>query len=159
MKILVLLDSHGCAEAIEAAFRAAEPFDAVFFLGDGEREFLRRTASCTARVYCVKGNCDWNDSLKLSLIAEVGGHRFLLCHGHSFGVKNGLERLYYAAAVNDCEAVLFGHTHCRLLETDEGVTLFNPGSASVPRDGLSPSAGVITEENGELIFRHIDLEY
>lgn len=159
MKILVLSDSHGCADAIEAAFQAAEPFDAVFFLGDGEREFLRRAASCTAPIYCVKGNCDWNEELKLSLIAEIGGRRFLLCHGHSFGVKSGLERLYYAAAVNDCEAVLFGHTHCRELEQDDGVTLFNPGSAALPRDGLPFSAGIITEEDGELVFKHIDLVY
>lgn len=159
MKILVLSDSHGCAEAIEAAFRQAEPFDSAFFLGDGEREFLRRAASCTAKIYCVKGNCDWNDRLKLSLIAEVGGHSFLLCHGHSFGVKSGLERLYYAAAVNDCEAVLFGHTHCRELEQDDGVILFNPGSAALPRDGLAPSAGIITDEDGVLAFKHIDLTY
>ena len=149
MKILVLSDSHGRTDAIEAAFSVAEPFQAVFFLGDGEREFLRRAASCTAPVYCVKGNCDMNDSLKLSLLAEV-------C-GHSFSVKDGTDRLFYAAAVNDCEAALFGHTHCRTLTEENGITLFNPGSAALPRDGLAPSAGIITEDAGKLIYKHIEI--
>lgn len=144
--------------AVRQAIEQERPFDAFIFLGDGEDEYSAVTMNMGGTdTYCVRGNCDWGSMTTTVAAVEVKGHRFLICHGHTFGVREGLDRLSSAAVLNDCEAALFGHTHCRCLCKEDGITLFNPGSISLPRDGQPPSYGLITEEKGELLFRHKDL--
>ena len=76
----------------------------------------------------VKGNCDW-DSAPDELIVEAGGVKFLLTHGHRYGVKSGTDRLAQAAREKGVNVACFGHTHEGLNMPDRGVWLFNPGTA------------------------------
>lgn len=61
--------------------------------------------------------------------------KILFSHGHTFGVKYSLDRIYYKAKEIGAKIVLFGHTHCRYYSYEDGVHILNPGSASCPRDG------------------------
>ncbi len=46
--------------------------------------------------------------------------------------------------------ILFGHTHVGMEKNVRGITLFNPGSITLPRDGKGPSYGVLEiEEDGK----------
>ena len=47
------------------------------------------------------------------------------------------------AALPDARVIVYGHTHQPRVDREEGVLLVNPGSASVPRLGLSPSVGIL----------------
>ena len=52
---------------------------------------------------------------------------------------------------------LFGHTHCPDLVQLDKVTLFNPGSAAIPRSGR-PTYGRITVEEGKApVFEHLEM--
>ena len=103
--------------------------DAVIFLGDITEDTLDiRSVFPELPLYRVAGNCDYErDDVKE---CKLGGKRFLLCHGHQYGVKTGLERLWTEGLRRQVDVVLFGHTHRQYAETRNGILYLNPGSAS-----------------------------
>ena len=158
MRILVTSDSHRNTLALKRAIEAASPFDAFVFLGDVEDDYSEVTMSLAGiNTYAVRGNNDYGSTLMQAAAVEMGGHRFLLTHGHRYSLWNSYDDLASAAELNNCTVALFGHTHCRHFSREKGVYLFNPGSVALPRDGKPPSYGVITIENGKLDFFHFDL--
>lgn len=158
MRILVTSDSHRNTPALKRAVNAAKPFDAFIFLGDGANDYDEVTMSLAGiHTYAVRGNNDYDSMLTQTAAVEIGGHRFLLTHGHRYGLWNGFDDIAASAELNNCAVALFGHTHCRHFSEENGVYLFNPGSVSLPRDGQPPSYGIITIENGKLDFYHFDV--
>ena len=73
--------------------------------------------------------------------------RILLCHGHTYGVKQSLTAAGFAAEEKNLDLFLFGHTHRPLVDR-RGKTLFlNPGSIG---DWRRPTYGVVTIAGGKL---------
>lgn len=146
MKILVFSDSHGRLGAMLDAIERERP-RRVFFLGDHYRD-----GQALADAYpdlpmeLVRGNCDW-DKAPDELLVEAEGVRFLLTHGHRYGVKSGTDQLALAAKGKGADVVCFGHTHEALNMPYRGVWLFNPGTAG----GIYNRAGygVLLVENGK----------
>lgn len=148
MKILVFSDSHGRLGPMVDAIERERPHR-VFFLGDNYRDGQAlMDAYPDLPMELVRGNCDW-DKAPDELIVEAGGVKFLLVHGHRYGVKSGTDQLARAAREKGVDIVCFGHTHEGLNMPDRGVWLFNPGTAGGVRN--RPGYGVIAVENG--IFR------
>lgn len=88
MDILVISDSHGHAERIEALLaRPAVRPDAVFFLGDG----LRDLSQCnSAGFFKLAGNCDFfisNDATDELLVTLEGKKAFCRTRTQIFGQK------------------------------------------------------------------------
>ena len=128
MKILVLSDSHGNVSNMAAAVEQSAP-RMIFHLGD----------------------C-WRDAEKLLFVEDK---RILLCHGHTYGVKQSLLTAGYAAEEQNLDLFLFGHTHRPLVDR-RGKTLFvNPGSIG---DYRRPFYAVVTIVNGKLDGRTVPLE-
>ena len=151
MKILVTSDSHGAYDRLCMAARREKP-DVCFFLGDGLRDAgLLAEALPALPLYLVSGNCDFADFAPLRGLAPLGGLLFFYTHGHSLGVKNGIDTLWQAAHESGAEVALFGHTHSPFYEYWEGIHLFNPGALSQSRAG-GPTYGVITLGSGEPVF-------
>ena len=99
MKVLVLSDSHGnIFNMIQAVEREAPRM--VFHLGDcwrdGERLHDRFPELPFEQVY---GNCDYfRGSREAEKLLCLGDKRVLLCHGHTYGVKQSLLTAGLAAA-------------------------------------------------------------
>ena len=105
--------------------------DLCFFLGDGARDLSALEAQFPSLpLYAVRGNCDLRSSLSSALVCTVGGVCIFVTHGHPHHVKYepALETLSCAAREAGAGLVLFGHTHCQVLEQRGGITLLNPGS-------------------------------
>jgi len=131
----VFSDTHTNVARMLRAVRETRP-DALVHLGDHDRdaEILRREFP-DIPLFSVSGNCDLASLTPLVTIAELGGVRAFLCHGHQYGVDWGdLSRLAWAAQERDCPLALFGHTHRAELRTMGGVTLLNPGTAGKGRE-------------------------
>ena len=160
MRIIVMSDSHGMSAQVEKIIRANEGADIFVHLGDGEPE-----VSAMRRKYPdidlrnVSGNCDWSSGVPKSIIIEAMGKKIFCTHGHYYHVKDGVEPLVFAAKENGCCAALFGHTHERLIGTEEGIDLMNPGSCSCPRDGMKPSYGYIDVTENGVFMNIIDVGY
>lgn len=77
---------------------------------------------------------------------------------HDAGPKTGrLRRM--RKGFPDCDAVIFGHSHLPLHETDPetGFQIFNPGSPTERRRSPSKTMGRATVDGSTIVFELIDL--
>ncbi len=147
MDILVLSDSHGDLASMERAVEQTAP-RMIFHLGDCWRDAERLQTRYPAIPLCqVPGNCDCRPGEPTERLLCLEDKRILLCHGHTYGVKQSLLSAGYAAQEQDLDLFLFGHTHRPLLDL-RGKTLFlNPGSIG---RGAVPTYAVVTLSGGKL---------
>jgi putative phosphoesterase len=154
MRILIASDLHGGVKAFERILENEPSHDMVLLLGDylyhGPRNplpdgydprKLSELINSLDDAVLVKGNVDapideelirWPMSPLVHIVLPEGFH--LLAH---HGDKPTLAKLYSS------QVVLSGHTHIKVLEYDEsGVLHLNPGSPSLPKDGI-PSYAVM----------------
>ena len=136
MKVGIVSDSHGNTNALDAMLQhpAAIDVEAWLFAGDiaMDAEYLEMVTDLP--VIKVAGNNDWPMSrLEDTVIAQLGGHRILLTHGHLYGVGFSTQNLVLAAAEQAADIAIYGHTHVADVSIGE-VTVLNPGSVARPRD-------------------------
>lgn len=150
MKILVLSDSHGNMDNMVQAVEREQPA-MIFHLGDCWRDGMRLHKWFPELPFeQVPGNCDFRSLEAAEKLLFLGDKRVLLCHGHTYGVKQSLTAAGLAAEEQNLDLFLFGHTHRPLVDM-RGKTLFlNPGSIG---DYARPTYGVVTLENGKLDVR------
>ncbi len=159
MKILFLSDIHGVPSTLEQALATAAPlgYDRIVLLGDllyhGPRNGVpsfydpEKVASILNglkdKIIAVRGNCDAEvDQLMFEFpmmsdysILDAGSETFFLTHGHLWN-----ERILPPIGIGTVLA--HGHTHVSELKKLEcGLTIFNPGSVSLPRGGSARSFG------------------
>lgn len=154
MKILVLSDSHGnIFNMIQAAERESPRM--IFHLGDCWRDGERLHDRFPEIPFVqVPGNCDFRSQEAAERLVCLENRRILLCHGHTYGVKQSLLTAGYAAEEQNLDAFLFGHTHRPLVDM-RGKTLFlNPGSIG---DYAHPFYGLLTVTDGRINGRTVPL--
>ena len=103
----------------------------------------------------VPGNCDYRPLEPAERLLCLEDKRILLCHGHTYGVKQSLLSAGFAAEEQNLDLFLFGHTHRPLVDR-RGKTLFvNPGSIG---DYRRPFYAIVTIVGGKLDGRTVPLE-
>lgn len=153
IKIAVVSDSHGNGKKLSDLCDVFNECNALFFLGDGERDLTELNDVLKVPVYAVAGNNDFGSMLPKELIADICGIRFFLTHGHLYDVYHNCFRLTMRAKEEGCAAALFGHTHIpTVIERD--ILLFNPGSLTYPGSG-KPSYGIIEGDKSGLFGKII----
>ncbi|MGN0624611.1 MAG: metallophosphoesterase family protein [Oscillospiraceae bacterium] len=159
MRIIAFSDTHGNSRAMREIFMRNEDADAFIFLGDGERELDRmRLCYPEKTILNVAGNCDYASMTPDNDIFIAKGVKVFFTHGHNMGVKFSTDRLFYKAKEIGASVALFGHTHCRFYQYEEGIHLLNPGSASCPRDGRPSSYAFIDITDSGIFCSHVDLK-
>ena len=161
MKILVFSDSHGDTEKIDEIIHAESLCtELVIHLGDKATDisYIRDRYPQIAFI-SVRGNCDFfgiPHEAPSDYCVTLEKRRIYMTHGHLKGVKSGdLSGLEYEAHKNNCDIVLYGHTHVARLDNKDGVYYFNPGSISRPRDATAGTYGVITLDKAGAEFKII----
>lgn len=130
MKIAVVSDTHGSEINILEFINKIGRIDMIIHLGDcvDDVRFIRRHYN--GKIISVRGNCEDIAREPLVINEVIENIRFIICHGHSFGVKKSIMGYLYKALENEAKIALFGHTHIEAIEDIEGVLLINPGSLS-----------------------------
>ncbi|MBO4834686.1 MAG: YfcE family phosphodiesterase [Lachnospiraceae bacterium] len=157
-KILVLSDSHGRVGKLKKIITENKA-DIILFLGDGEFDFEGVLAELEIdpfgddpQIFQVRGNCDHASTEAVSVILTVDGLRFYVTHGFDQGVKYGLDKITERAALENCQAALFGHTHRVCKGKKNNILLFNPGSVA------NGDYGVLIVDNGKVTAKNATLE-
>ncbi len=153
MKLLVMSDSHGAKNSVSKIVDENQDCEYIIHLGDGERDmefapFLNERA----QIICVRGNCDIGSQLPLHSIKFIDGNVIYITHGFEEQVKQGTTQLMKIAEKYNAGIVLYGHTHSPVNKSANEIHFFNPGSV---KNGFY---GIISINNGELVFEHKLLE-
>lgn len=159
MKLAFISDIHGVPSTLEAALAVIDSlgYDRLVLLGDllyhgprnGVPDFYdpvkvaKLLNSRKDRIVAVRGNCDAEvDQMMMEFpitddyrVLEADGEKFFLTHGHLYN-EHKLPPLGMGTVL------AHGHTHIPELKRLEcGLTIFNPGSVSLPKGGTSRSFG------------------
>ena len=159
MKIVFISDIHGVPSALRTALSAADTlgYDRLVLLGDylyhGPRngvpnfydpvEVAEILNGLKEKIVAVRGNCDAEvDQLMFEFpmmsayaVLDAGSETFFLTHGHRWN-----ERTLPPLGMGTVLA--HGHTHIpELKKLGCGLTIFNPGSVSLPKGVSTRSFG------------------
>lgn len=160
MRIIVMSDSHRNYFSVEKIVRRNLDADFFIHLGDGEEDVdkvIVRYPEVASRFIHVKGNCDSGSFSENVCTLNLLGHKIFATHGHLYGVNYSLEDIKKVALANECDIILYGHTHARYNSYKDGVYIMNPGSASCPRDGKAPSFGCINITEAGVVTNIVDV--
>ncbi len=167
MRIGIISDTHGSLLSFERALEVLGKPDLFLHLGDvlahgprndlpkgyRPREMAEKLAVRSDFIY-IKGNCDaevdemviHQDISQHSRILELGGYRIMAEHGH----KRSREEMLEAAKRENIDLLLYGHTHIKELTFEEGIVVCNPGSTTIPKDGVA-SVALLDEDRLSLL--------
>jgi putative phosphoesterase len=164
MKIGVISDTHlKAGSEIDDLHRRLAPhfqgLDAILHAGDILDLEVLGMLENFAPVYAVRGNMDPAPTcaaLSERRVVELGGFRLGLIHG--WGAPGGLSgRVQARFAGERLDVLVFGHSHCPFAAVEDGVLLFNPGSAVDRRFAPVRSVGLLYLER-PLRYEIIELE-
>lgn len=150
MKIAVLADTHVPKKARELPARALEIIkQSGMLIHAGDiltAEFLEYLQGLLP-VHAVLGNNDFGVDLPIKLQLEVEGVKVAIIHdsGPTKGRARRMKKLFPEA-----DAVVFGHSHIPFNFWEEGILLFNPGSATDKRLQPNHTMGTLAVANGSI---------
>ncbi|MDO5572271.1 MAG: phosphodiesterase [Bacteroidales bacterium] len=163
MRFLIFSDIHGSIDSVKKIIQIFEcsNFDKMIILGDilyhGPRNAIpegynpMETANILNKYYdriiAVRGNCEAEVDQMLLKFPCMGdyatvfadGKQIFATHGHIYNPSNML-------SLPKDSIFLYGHTHIFENKKIDGITICNPGSITLPKNGNSPTYSII--DNG-----------
>lgn len=159
MKICVFADIHGSIDGMNAVVKITElerP-NKVVICGDlfGPRD-AQKIVDCVSQIdavtYIVRGNNDRDCEVALlpcgmddCAVMYHFGRTLFFTHGHVYN------KYRVPPVLRENDVLVYGHTHCALLQRFNGLYIGNVGSVSRPRDG-EPSY-LTLDDNGIILKR------
>ena len=156
MLVAVVSDTHRISRYIEVVKEKIKDADVLIHLGDNVDDFKELSKDFAGEAYAVVGNCDYSNEYPVERVIELNSVKILATHGHAYNVKYGLHNLYYRAQELGVDIALFGHTHQELIIEENGITLMNPGSASLPRGIRGRHIGFIEINDKKDIYAYLE---
>ena len=160
-------DTHGGIEETLKALEILKTCETIYHLGDvlyhGPRNALpndynpKDLASYLKErnnIVYIRGNCDSDvdqmvlekDLTNRARIVDINGLKTLLIHGYE---ESEEDRILYAKK-SGIKMIVTGHTHIKVLDKKNGIILLNPGSTTIPKDGIA-SVAMMDDEKIKLI--------
>ena len=161
LEIAVIADTHlprGRRRLPEACVERIRAADLLIHAGDfSTAAALEEIAALGPELVAVHGDVD-DAELRRRLpertVVEVEGARIGVVH--DAGPRRGrLARMRRAFA--DANAVVFGHSHLPLHESEDGFQIFNPGSPTERRRAPSHTMGIAVVDGGAVTFSLVEV--
>lgn len=130
MRALAISDTHGDYVTLNKILMSQSKAEVVFFLGDGADDIDKVKHNYPEKMFIsVRGNCDWGCELPIEQFFTLEGKKIMSTHGHAYDVKFSYNKVINHAIYNECDILLFGHTHTAIATYEDGLYIMNPGSA------------------------------
>ena len=172
MKIMFISDIHGMAETLTKALTHADALgcNQLIILGDilyhGPRngvpnlydpsKVVELLNARKDQIIAVRGNCDAEVDQMLLNFPIMADYSELLCDKNRFFLTHGhLWNEFHLPELPAGSVLAHGHTHvAEFKKLDSGITIFNPGSISLPKNTPVKSFGLL--ENDILSVRSLE---
>ena len=160
-RIAIVADTHlrGGRPIPAKAVEIARGCDVLLHAGDiADEEALRAFAAIGPPLLAVSGNVDSPEVRRLlpeETAWEKCGCRIAMVHDAG-AAKGRLARM--RRRFPEADAVVFGHSHIPLHESEDGFQIFNPGSATQRRRAPRHTMGIAEVEDGSVRFELIALD-
>lgn len=171
MKYMIASDIHGSAFYCRKLLEAFEASGAnrLVLLGDilyhgprndlpkeyAPKEVLAMLNGYRDRIYCVRGNCDTEVDQMVLEFPVMADYALLVLDGVAIYATHGhVYHENHLPPMQKGDVLLHGHTHVLRADQCGDITILNPGSVSIPKEGNPPTYAVL--EAG--IFRILDFE-
>jgi uncharacterized protein len=160
--VAVISDTHmprGNRRLPDACVERLEQADAILHAGDFMGlEVLQAMQALGPPVHAVRGNVDSAQLIaRLPLMRTVQFEDTRIGMVHDAGPAKGrIARM--RARFADAHAVVFGHSHIPLHESERGFQIFNPGSPTERRRSPRHTMGIATIEGDRVGFELITLD-
>jgi putative phosphoesterase len=131
MLIGCVSDTHLIGRPVpESVLRAFDGVDLILHAGDILEMAVVEELQVIAEVLAVRGNMDHGEvaaRLPDRRVIEAGSFKIGLTHGSGppSGITWKVARVFEG---EECDCIVFGHTHNSLIKERNGVLFFNPGS-------------------------------
>lgn len=141
MKLVLVSDSHGNNELLDAIAKKHQDADYFFHCGDSQS-----TSSQIFPFESVRGNCDYFSDFPEKIVLPFEDGYIWIQHYPEINI-NILKK-------NNVKVFIHGHTHRRRNEIKEGILFINPGSISMSRDTHEGSYAtlVLTKSENCILF-------
>ncbi|RDI44188.1 metallophosphoesterase [Falsibacillus pallidus] len=154
MKLLVVSDSHGSSGILkELAEKYSGVVDAMIHCGDSE---LKADDEAIVPFITVRGNCDMDARFPECQVKTIVGSKVFVTHGHLFGIKMSLDKLFYRAKEEGADFVFFGHSHLVGAERIEDIIFLNPGSILLPRGRVERTYAIVEKLPQKVVVKIYD---
>ena len=131
MKTAVIIsDTHGNMAKITQLHGIFSECDYIIHLGDTSGDGARIKKEFGDKTILINGNCDPVKLGENEAVIEIEGVKIFATHGHLYSAKTSLNGLYMRGNEENCQIVLYGHTHRAREDEIDGITLINPGNLS-----------------------------
>lgn len=137
MKILLVSDSHGDYDSLEALAKKYPNMDLYLHAGDSEQDEFSIKPFIS-----VRGNCDhYYDFPNYLVIPSPIGNIYVQ---HTPFVSKSV------ISEHNAKIVIHGHTHTRRNESVNGILFVNPGAISFARDKYDGSYAILEIEENQI---------
>lgn len=144
MRIGILSDSHGWIHP--SIINLMNTCDKIIHAGDIIEE--NTLEAFTVPLTAVKGNNDGH--LKFSNIETLNllGGKIVIEHGHKHGWQTPSHESLRQSHPN-AKAIIYGHTHKQVIDTESSPWVINPGASGAVRNGGSSKCLVLEISNAQ----------
>ena len=175
MRIGIISDTHGSLKNFEEALAVLGDCQTIIHGGDvlyhGPRnplpedykpKDLAEKMNAMQNILFVRGNCDADvDQMVIKhpiqspyILCQLGAQKILVSHGYTREKKDYIQM----AQDFNVNIFIYGHTHVKELYREGNLIVLNPGSTSLPKDGVRSVALIednairlINVENGQVL--------
>ncbi len=148
-KLVVVSDNHGNQQILKTIKDVESDADYYIHCGDSEADLKEELDG----YICVKGN---RDNLHLDIPREykmvIENVNVYITHGIGFRSFNYKAAMHEALKKNNCQLLLYGHTHTPIFMQDGSYTYINPGSICRPRNGSKCSYAIVTIDGSQIEY-------
>ena len=149
-RIILISDNHRVEKAIADIRNQYCRGEILVHCGDSEMP-----AYMLEGYVAVQGNNDDYKAYPDRRILKVAGHSILILHGHRDMFFGQYGMLAEKAKSQECDIVMFGHTHRYFDDEIDGVRILNPGSIWHNRDGSEPSYMIVDLIDGRVLVKRM----
>lgn len=154
-RLIIFSDAHKQKARIDGIIKEHKDASLLISLGDSELKSRYLEAN---DIIAIKGNYPFDAGFTYEHEMIIENKRFLFVHGHKYGVRHGIEKLYARMLETNIDFAFYGHTHVAAFDAVENRYLINPGAIYKSRSEINDSYLYLEIDTSQITLKWLDAE-